>query len=51
MEPLLANSQGNSATFSNPIAVTVSGTYTPVLLSLLFMNCEYPISGNGFVQQ
>lgn len=38
----LAGSQWNSATFSNPIAVTVSGTYTPVLPSLLFMNASIP---------
>jgi len=38
----LANSQWNSATFSQSIAVTVSGTYTPVLPSLLFMNSSIP---------
>ena len=38
----LAGSQWNSASFSQPIAVVVSGTYSPVLPSLLFMNTSIP---------
>jgi Flp pilus assembly protein TadG len=44
----LASSQWNSATFNNPIAVTVSGTYNPVLPSLLFMNASIPFQVTVF---
>ena len=38
----LANSQWSGAAFGQPIAIVISGTYNPVLPSLLFMNSSIP---------
>jgi hypothetical protein len=40
----LSGSSWNSASFSQNIAVQVTGTYQPVLPSLLFMNASVPFS-------